>query len=141
MCSIQLNNIFIFSPLDKVAILTCGPSEVFDPNNRDFKCTRLPTDKFDDRYSSVGGLINQMPIICGGVVTKSPDLTLKASDWDKIITYIDTCSFLEDGTSWKTIKMWKKRKDATIVALNTTTLWILGGKTVDATGQIMAELE
>ena len=121
--------------------MTHGTSEVFDPNNRDLKCTRLPSDKFDDRYSSVGGLINQMPIICGGVVTKSPDLTLKASDWGKIITYIDTCSFLEDGTSWKTIKMWKKRKDATIVALNTTTLWILGGKSVDSTEQIMARLE
>ena len=114
--------------------MTHCTSEVFDPNNRDLKCTRLPSDKFDDRYSSVGGLINQMPIICGGVVTKSPNLTTKSSDdWGILKTYIDTCSFLEDGTSWKTIKMWKKRKDATIVALNTTTLWILGGKTANTT--------
>ena len=132
---------YTFTKLDKVAILTHGPSEVFDPNIQELKCTRLPRDEFDNRTSAVGGLIEQMPIICGGVMTKSPDLTQKASDWSELKTYIDTCSILENGTSWKTIKMWQKRKDATIVALNSTTLWILGGKTIDSTGQIMAGLE
>ena len=54
------------------------------------------------------------------------------SDWWTQKSFLDTCSFLEnDGTIWKTLKMTRKRKSATTVALNKTTLWIIGGMTFD----------
>ena len=69
------------------------------------------------RADAVGGLIGSTPIICGG-----HDSNLDAQD---------SC-FNYNQSQWtKTHTMTTKRKYASSVQLNSTTLWIVGGSNAD----------
>ena len=65
------------------------------------------------RDAAVGGLLGSTPIICGG-------FDHREVDQDSCISY--------NQSQWiKTHTMTTKRYDASIVQLNSTTLWIVGG--------------
>ena len=74
---------------------------------------KLSGDLLEDipaRAGSVGALMNDMPLICGGV---------------KIGDYYEDCIFF--GNSSKTLRMVEGRIFASSVVLNETTLWVTGG--------------
>ena len=84
------------------------PSEVFDLANEESKCTNL--EEFPKRARAVGGLIDDIPVVCGGV--------------DSNRNYIDDCVLI--GKS-KKIPMVSTRYTHTSVNLDSGRLWILGG--------------
>merc|ERR1712062_948699 len=67
------------------------------------------------RNGAVGGLLGSTPILCGGYTNTSEDscISFKNSQWTK------------------THEMTTKRASAASVQLNSTTMWILGGKNSD----------
>ena len=77
------------------------------------------------RRDSVGGLINETPILCGG------------HDANFDVVY-DSCIVL--GQNKKSIKMNKARSYAASVVLNETTLWIIGGWRFDSSVLSSTEL-
>ena len=84
------------------------PSEVFDLANEESKCTNL--ESVQTRAIAVGGLINNTPVVCGGIDNKR--------------NFFDDCVLI--GKS-KKISMVSERYTHTAVNLDSGRLWILGG--------------
>ena len=84
------------------------PSEVFDLANEESNCAHL--ENVQPRPRAVGGLINNIPVVCGGI--------------DKKRNYFDDCVLI--GKS-KKIPMVSTRYTHTSVNLDSGRLWILGG--------------
>ena len=88
---------------------------MFDPSNPDIQCTKFPKDKIDNRFSSTGNLIDNIPTICGGI--KFNEFNGKKN--------LKTCNAL--GNPKMSMEMLESRTQATSVLLNSTTLWVIGG--------------
>ena len=84
------------------------PSEVFDLANEESNCTNL--EEFPKRAYTVGGLIDNIPVVCGGV--------------DNNRKHYGECTMI--GKS-KKIPMVSERYTHTAVNLDSSRLWILGG--------------
>ena len=84
------------------------PSEVFDLSNEESNCTNL--EEFPKRAYAVGGLIDNTPVVCGGV--------------DSNRKHHGECVLI--GKS-KQFPMVSERYTHTAVNLDSSRLWILGG--------------
>ena len=71
-----------------------------------------------ERISSVGGLVNETPIVCGGYISAGGCGRNYPENYDSCIIF---------GQTKTSIKMSEPRIGAASVVLNETTLWIMGG--------------
>ena len=91
-------------------------TEVIDLADASHLCTSAFGELESERISAMGGLINEIPVLCGG--------------YDSNNVY-DTCILV--GQNKNTIKMQEKRSNAASVVLNKETtglnqgLWLMGG--------------
>ena len=91
-------------------------TEVIDLADASQLCTSAFGELESERISAMGGLINEIPVLCGG--------------YDSNNVY-DTCILV--GQNKNTIKMQEKRSNAASVVLNKETtglnqgLWLMGG--------------
>ena len=103
----------IFVPA-KVLIATGNPYEighsieVIDLQNSDLNCDDLPNTP--DRSDSVGGLLEDQALICGGVFNNQA---------------LQDCFVI--GQPEKKIELLEKRAYAASVVIDTNILWIIGG--------------
>ena len=89
-------------------------------SNPDMKCTGFLNGTFNITYgyASTGGLIDNIPTICGGFRFGFQP--------------VQTCFAF--GNPNMTMKMLVPRKDATSVLINSTTLWVIGGLNLELRG-------
>ena len=91
-----------------------GPStEVIDVANNSLTCNSFG-ELETSRTLSMGGLLENIPIVCGGSTT----------------SVMQSCLIF--GQS-QTVTMTSKRYGASSVVLNTTTMWFMGGKSASTT--------
>ena len=102
-------------------------SELIDVNS---VSSSSPLRDKPERNGATGGLLDLMPILCGGSTFRSS--WPETSDQDSCITF--------KNSQWtRTHNMTTKRFNAESVQLNSTTLWILGGRSTDSTEFITAD--
>ena len=96
-------------------------TEVLDLHHPNMKCDLLPESK--RRIGAFGGLIQNVPVICGGrglIKVKYANQDSYEAD-----TYEQDCFVI--GEPNKTIMMTEKRYHAASIVLNQTTIWAVGG--------------
>jgi len=97
----------------------CGGSEmieVIDLADESLVCDNLPEFPIKRLYGGTGGLLNEMPVICGGVNDLNRD------------DVSDQCYFYDETGSWKPFSQLDRPRAGSLSVKLDDKLWIIGGQ-------------